>query len=1482
MATFRSPGELSDWRMIDLSHDEVMKALAQPLHKPSIDKVCHLTCMVITDYDEALNGFSKVISTVEFASIADQLHNTYGPLHDDKYTELNPHSNQLEPISSTSSTTHERKPEMMYEKLELSSPSNQFLEPIPSTSSTKHVKPPEMLHKELDLNHGEVSNTTENLSSEIELLGRFNEHIFSSIDTTQYENFRDFCLMYLGKALEVKPQKLTNLSLSGNSVTSELLIEFLKYLPKSEICSLDLPKVVEKIPSHSSDNSDDVDFSDDDDDDDDDDYYYYDDDDDDDDCGGPRIPWLKHFIATSAAEEEDDDGDNDNDDDDANHSDNNNRGCLNTMYKLCCGCRRRNTTNYTSSEIGHNNETKHDEEVHENWLQYLATILKDTKIKSLNFNNNVINLEMLSCSLVDTEISYLGLRSCEIKDNGLKCLASVLNDTELTSIDLSNTALDCERLKMLVNGLVGTTITSLNLSSNKIGVEGLKYLGGVLKNTAITTIDLSGNMLSHECIEVFAPYLVGSNITSLNLRSNQIGDDGVKCLAHALTNKETNIESIDLGSNDLFDLQTLAICLLNTRITSLSLSGNYRFISNSPNAFEDFCKQLTNITSIDLSKCNLRCNHLKLLSSGLADSNNTSLKSLNLSQNGIEVDGISSLVDILKKHRIAYLDISNNFGEQVGLCSKLLACLNQTNVESLKLEGNMMDFKSLGDGLVGSSLTSIHLGDCTHRFSSYQKCAHSFASLKLNSNITSLTLDCSGCHKDTDFEELVSVLEYTSITSLSLRKFPSQCNRLTNLLLHLPDTKITSLILNGSTICGNIFYLASVLQFTSITSLDLSDCAIFEGNHISEVQNKIDSNNDSLILRNRDLCFFSVCYLARQLCRTKFNKLNLSGNKMAYNALKYLSQGLLGSQIVELDLSSTRVDCCGVYYLAQVLRHTWISSLNLSHNEIACKGIKYLADALVGCQMKSLDLSQNRIKDEGIQHLAQHFSNTGISEINLRRNGIEIQTAYQFFNSVKQRNMNQMRKNVTKVHFSRYMLGYMGLYKYSDCIVEICKPFNRDDVNCLIKDTYGKLGITKLLLKGENFAHYLGTLDNISITEYEHRFSRRPRFVLDDDCPIVDIPPILLNSNIAVLSLNYLNYRISLMAQNESILKVKVISLKLVRTVEDHYKKHFYRSPENNCNIDIRYFKALISSNIFYLDLSNTYTTCYDIEVLAEFLKDTNIISLNLSNNSLEARSVEFLANVLPLTRIIYIDLNGNTINYSGYEYFLKAAPKSSVCWLSLANNNIEGGLQENIELSPFIVPRADTPIEFQIRYLFIELVSLNSTGEQFEFIVPRDESVMTISHYPHLLKHLPHYKIHIYDYFYMLTMRHDIHMLNKVNSFVEDMKHKFNTFIESKMMQLGERFGYDCFVILVRECDRLDLSEFVDLLLLHRSLYYVDDEQNFLHPYIYKMLHEYKLPLYNADIEPNKRQQIIFYFEQHSGFDCAREIINLLSELQV
>ena len=120
--------------------------------------------------------------------------------------------------------------------------------------------------------------------------------------------------------------------------------------------------------------------------------------------------------------------------------------------------------------------------------------------------------------------------------------------------------------------------------------------------------------------------------------------------------------------------------------------------------------------------------------------------------------------------------------------------------------------------------------------------------------------------------------------------------------------------------------------------------------------------------------------------------------------------------------------------------------------------------------------------------------------------------------------------------------------------------------------------------------------------------------------------------------------------------------------------------------------------------------------------------------------------------------------------------------------------------------------------------------------------------------------------------------MISKVNNFIETISNKFTEFINNNLPYLVESFSNYNFVNLVKQFEDMKLENIVENLLLHRILYYVDEDQEILHPFIYKLLDKYKMPLYNEQLEPNKKQKIITFYQNHKEIDGVQEIIDLLN----
>ncbi|XP_039279250.1 uncharacterized protein LOC111047625 [Nilaparvata lugens] len=615
-------------------------------------------------------------------------------------------------------------------------------------------------------------------------------------------------------------------------------------------------------------------------------------------------------------------------------------------------------------------------------------------------------------------------------------------------------------------------------------------------------------------------------------------------------------------------------------------------------------------------------------------------------------------------------------------------------------------------------------------------------------------------------------------------------------------------------------------------------------------------------------CTFRLYYLFHMNQAEKIMILNLSRNEMSCCAkLKELCQFLSNSQIISLDLSDNRINCDGVYYLAQVLQSTKISSLNLANNEISTNGVQHLVLKLPGSQLKSLDLSHNLITDESIECLCGNLAYTKYADLNLRGNKIGRQAVDHLCKNVAEINVQFDLPNDDFSH-------HIDLCKYPGCVIEIYQTSFEKGIDYFNKFVCDKTDITKVYIRSSCknglpfFRDLAKIVSNINISEIEMgEYSRIPYSVF---------------ANIAQLKCNGTGSWFSPVVLNRVLIELKFQNIK------------------KNCFQDLA---KLCLNNIMYLDLSHIDLEEDKFIFFAQALKNNTmdqnknnyLISLNLSNNKLGAKSAKLLAEVLPynIPSLTYIDLNGNKIGYSGFKSLMEVVDKTSLCWLSLGDNNIEDQLQESIELSPYIVPRKDdeTPVAFQVRYLFRQLVSMNTCSGELEFTIPTTDSnpPVNITHYPKLLKiysafenDVKYLNVQVYDNYYMKSKRHDRRLLEKIEKFGNEIEKRFLSFINSisNQTKLEQAFGYDSFVVLVRECERLELNECVESLLLHRVLYYVDDDEEILHPFIYRMMHKYSMPLYCKQIEPNKRKQIIAYYKNHPEIEEAEALIDLLASM--
>ncbi|RZF34209.1 hypothetical protein LSTR_LSTR016653 [Laodelphax striatellus] len=1104
-------------------------------------------------------------------------------------------------------------------------------------------------------------------------------------------------------------------------------------------------------------------------------------------------------------------------------------------------------------------------------LKTLAEALKDTHINTLFLRNNVITWDLLfdfTKHLQESEIVTLDLpriseamikkyvaiskRNSEIficeydeemisdnlrsKNVHKHHLAELLEKTHVNALYLDDQSVQ-------LNGLINAKIESLGLKKCESLKTRLNWLQTTLRDSQISSIDLSECDLDCKSLEIIAPFFEGTKITTLNLSSNEIGVSGLNLLGNVL--KNTPITTIDLRRNNLNceSIKVLASFLKDTKIMFLDLRNNEVGIEGLDCLAQNL--KHTQITSIGLD---VNCESLSMFAPHLQDTNVTSLL---LNDCNLGNEGLVCLEDVLKLTKITSIELSSSSLNNCERLQMFSTFLTSENITSLNLRGSCLGvagMKCLVNILKNSPITSIDLGENKLNYESLKV----FLSSLIDTNVTALYL--SGNHLGYDgIEFLVSVLRKTQITILDLNKCNLECNALMNLVMCLHETKIATLDLSGNSICCNIFYLAFVLKKTQITSLGLSDYGYDDYNPIHLLRN-LKRYGTTMKINLQNLCILSLCYLGRVLSNSKITCLHLRGNRIEMDGLKLFSQGLVGSQITELDLSKNKIDDCGVFFLSQVLRYTRICSLNLAENNISCEGLKYLAQGLEGSQIEKLNLSYNSIKNDGFEYLTRSLAGPQTVEVDLRGNLIGSKAASRICKrAAKSIVLVTMADNF--IMNSYVLFCYFNIFKYRNCFIEVALPaIDTETEREYFNESYKKSGITKLILTNDYVPDVGSASDGINITEIE--------IIGDLECDD-SITPLLKNNNLIKLRKNWKNTEVEI--ESMSTLKMNALHLQI----------------ESYRDLLVGDLKSVLThGNIVYLDLSYNKLGHWGFAYLVEVLKDSKIISLNLSNNYIEANSVKLLAQVLPDTKITHIDLHSNNIGYYGFTYLMNVVDTTSICWLSLGENNIEEDLEKSINLSPCIVSRKDTPFEFQLRFFFKELVTFDKSSEQFEFIIPGEDSVMTISHYAILVKYLTEnslYRIHIYDIFYMNSGCHDINVLDKINIFVKEISQRFFLFFGNNLIDLTKKFGYDSILDLVKECDNLNLDHFVEFLLLHRVFYYVDNEQNILHPFIYKMLLKHNMPLYNEDMEPNKKNEIISYFKENK-IDGHMEIIDLLS----
>ena len=304
---------------------------------------------------------------------------------------------------------------------------------------------------------------------------------------------------------------------------------------------------------------------------------------------------------------------------------------------------------------------------------------------------------------------------------------------------------------------------------------------------------------------------------------------------------------------------------------------------------------------------------------------NTSLSSLNLRCNSIDVEGASSLSEALRVN---------------------------TSVTSLDLPMNSIGAEGanfLSEALrVNTSLTSLDLGN---NYICAEGANFLSEALRVNTSLTSLDLASNSIHA----EGAHSLSEALKV-----------------------NTSLTSLSLHGNSIgADGAHFLSEALRVnTSLTSLNLSGNSIHaEGAHSLSEALKVNTSLTSLGLGVNSIGAEGANFLSEALrVNTSLTSLNLCNNSIHGEGTSYLSEALrVNTSLASLDLSWNSIGGEGASSLSEAFRvNTSLTSLSLHWNSIGDEGAHSLSEALrVNTSLTSLRLSGNSIRDEGAHSVSE-------------------------------------------------------------------------------------------------------------------------------------------------------------------------------------------------------------------------------------------------------------------------------------------------------------------------------------------------------------------------------------------------------------------------------------------------------------------------------------------------------------------------------
>ncbi|EFC44889.1 leucine rich repeat, typical subtype-like protein [Naegleria gruberi] len=267
-------------------------------------------------------------------------------------------------------------------------------------------------------------------------------------------------------------------------------------------------------------------------------------------------------------------------------------------------------------------------------MAQLTTYIPDDMIYCiLEFIDSIDRIRVMRVSKTFFRISLSVPLSLDLsfkKRIGIQRLSLMLKSSKnhllkLTSLNLSENNLTKEVIEALCNCDGFPNLKSLNLQNNMIHRTGASFLGTTSKFKQLEELNLNSCSIDDVAMRLISVNQdIAESLRSLSIRNNNVGNIGVKYLCSTMV----HLTKLDISKNSAF-MGGEAIVNISNKLSQLTdLSINDNPIGN----VAELCKNLKNLTHLDLSNCKLNDNGLKEFAE---NSQLVNLRILNLRSNNI-------------------------------------------------------------------------------------------------------------------------------------------------------------------------------------------------------------------------------------------------------------------------------------------------------------------------------------------------------------------------------------------------------------------------------------------------------------------------------------------------------------------------------------------------------------------------------------------------------------------------------------------------------------------------------------------------------------------------------------------------------------------------------------------------------------------------------------------------------------------------------